>query len=428
MTFRRRRHGFTLIELLVVISIIGILVGLLLPAVNQAREAGRRAQCQNNMRNVTLALLNYGNRKNALPPAGTFFEDPKATNAQTSILTTSLGTAAGIPATALNRAAHSWVFDILPELDQQDISNAWSVPFTYWATGSLDPTQPPNIKLSSTSLGILRCPDDNNFTPNEGNLSYVVNGGFTRFPAYPIPWLGFQFDGVPATAGPQANPLIWDLSGTFTSTFAQGVGSRLGVMFLNSIYSQDYETAAGTGNVIPASLNNSSPAWGSSKMTLSGIVDGSSATLLLGENTLVGYSTGSIWSGGITTNWATPLANFCMFTGADKVCGNNGNCSTAFGPAASYSTIDDNNAWRQANQIGSFENIGFGQNLTLKGTFPYVTSGHPGGGNFAFCDGAVRFLSNTMDSAVYAKIITPAGSRLPIPYKQLPVNQDAFIP
>jgi prepilin-type processing-associated H-X9-DG protein len=222
--------------------------------------------------------------------------------------------------------------------------------------------------------------------------------------------------------------LIWDLGGTFTSTFAQGVGSRLGVMFLNSIYSQDYETAAGTGNVIPASLNNTSPAWGGNKMTLSGIVDGSSATLLLGENTLVGYSTGSQWSGGITTNWATPLPNFCMFTGADRVCGLTGNCSTAFGTAASYSTIDDNAAWRAANQIGTFENIGYGQNLTLKGTFPYVSSGHPNGGNFAFCDGAVRFLSNTIDGAVYSKIITPAGSRLPVPYKQLPVNQDAFIP
>ena len=51
---RRRRQGFTLIELLVVISIIGILVGLLLPAINSAREAGRRAQCQSNMHNVVL--------------------------------------------------------------------------------------------------------------------------------------------------------------------------------------------------------------------------------------------------------------------------------------------------------------------------------------------------------------------------------------
>ena len=52
MNVRRRRQGFTLIELLVVISIIGILVGLLLPAINSAREAGRRAQCQSNMHNL----------------------------------------------------------------------------------------------------------------------------------------------------------------------------------------------------------------------------------------------------------------------------------------------------------------------------------------------------------------------------------------
>jgi len=104
MDAKKRRQGFTLVELLVVIAIIGVLVALLLPAVQAAREAARRNSCLNNIKQIALALHNYHDRRKAMPLASTAYFLPDA----------QVGT---------ENDGYSWLFQILPELENGNLYN-----------------------------------------------------------------------------------------------------------------------------------------------------------------------------------------------------------------------------------------------------------------------------------------------------------------
>ena len=104
---RKRLKGFTLVELLVVITIIGILIALLLPAVQAAREAARRAQCSNHLKQIALAVHNYHDVHRAFPDGGKNEVDSPAT-----------GTNCCAP---YNRGEWSWPYQILPFMEQKPV-------------------------------------------------------------------------------------------------------------------------------------------------------------------------------------------------------------------------------------------------------------------------------------------------------------------
>jgi prepilin-type N-terminal cleavage/methylation domain-containing protein len=143
----RRSAGFTLVELLVVIAIIGVLVALLLPAVQAARSAARRTMCQNNLKQIGISLLNYHDQFNEFPPSVTF--DP--TRGEPSVARTHF---------------KNWVIAILPFMEQQNLYDQF------------DFEAPINSRLNSAARGTrvpaMLCAEED--STNQDTL-YIQDGG-----------------------------------------------------------------------------------------------------------------------------------------------------------------------------------------------------------------------------------------------------------
>ena len=137
-----RRRGFTLVELLVVIAIIGVLVALLLPAIQAAREAARRTQCANNMKNIGLALIMYTDVKKRLPAAS-----PKLGKMITSFTETT-----GVGST--------WVLEILPFIEQQALYDRFDMTRSVTMNTRDRATPDTNGPLLGVPISFLVCPSD----------------------------------------------------------------------------------------------------------------------------------------------------------------------------------------------------------------------------------------------------------------------------
>jgi len=149
-----RRSGFSFVELLVVLAVITLLVGMAAPALIKAREAARATQCRNNLKNISLGMLQFHDTYKRFPASGNF----------------------GHGSDGNGYRLHSWAVSILPYIDQQNLFEKLDLNVTL--------SDPKNVAIQSAQVPLYLCPID--ITRNKekfGDLSYAVNGGvgFTHY-------------------------------------------------------------------------------------------------------------------------------------------------------------------------------------------------------------------------------------------------------
>jgi prepilin-type N-terminal cleavage/methylation domain-containing protein len=352
------RGGFTLVELLVVIAIIGVLMGLLLPAVNSAREAGRKATCLNNLKNLGLASNLHLSQTKRYPTGGW---------GPLWVGYADAGSGANQPG--------GWVYNLLPYLENVALHDA--------TTGSADgPMQQAIGKQVTVVLAIMNCPSRRGTQlypigdSTLGSLYDPIGTGTISIPTTP----GVMKGDYAANAG-----VRYDTSGEVPN--GASIGTTAGTEFPSSYANGK----AGTGF-------NSAHRWTGviyQRSTLSdgSVKDGTSHTYLIGEK-FVGQrhyedgvypgDKGNVYSGmgsdNIRTTYVKPV------TAASA---SNPTADDPLQPAdtSTYPALLNDGADKGQNPIPAYESI-FG-------------SAHNGVVNFAFCGGETKSISTNIDALTH---------------------------
>jgi prepilin-type N-terminal cleavage/methylation domain-containing protein/prepilin-type processing-associated H-X9-DG protein len=373
---RRTHHsngvrGFTLIELLVVIAIIAVLISLLLPAVQSAREAARRIQCVNNLKQIGLAFANY-EQANQMFPLGAMVLGVSPAN-------TSWGTEIG------NNGV-SWVALSLPYLEQGTVFNA--INFSTSISGASGYGPFAFATAWYTRLNVLWCPSDGDqdgfrpFGSNNGDGQDISaapppppSGGT---PTVPVSDYGVSFGDNYCIGA--LNPGVTFPTETPYTLWPNPPGyPRIGWPGYQGTYADINGNLPPAQGAAPGALRGMFDVNNGQTVTLQSITDGTSNTISAGEALPAQRADNNVWewnSGGYGTtvpiNWPSPQS--CTLPG---------------------------NGWGSYNWASrcAYTNVGF-------------KSHHPGGSNFLFADGSVHFLKTTIAMTTFCALGSRAGGEV----------------
>jgi len=355
-----RRRAFTLIELLVSIAIIGVLVGLLLPAVQQAREAARRIRCLNNLKQIGLALHGYHDALESFPTGGF-----------------GLGR---------QRNDYGWRPLVLPWLEQAAVFNA--INYQLSLGGDLPEVSGASYTIWTTPLQAFLCPSDggngDGFRPWAGQYPYPYPDGQSPSNTPPVDPAGNVATVVPVAnyagsfgdnycGGALCGGLPWE---TYPYRNQPPGTPRIG---WGGFWGTTRADADG-----PGKLRGFFDYRGYTTVAIRGVTDGLSSTLLVGEVLPARAADNNLYGrNGSTAGTTVPLGfNSNTFPAADPSC--NGNWE---GPDAP---------------------LGCRYGSAAKG----FVSAHVGGAQFLFADGSVKFVKASIHLTVYCALGSRAGGEV----------------
>jgi prepilin-type N-terminal cleavage/methylation domain-containing protein/prepilin-type processing-associated H-X9-DG protein len=374
---QRSAAGFTLIELLVVIAIIAVLIALLLPAVQSAREAARRAQCTNNLKQIGLAFLNYESANGTFSPTTILVPCPTGAPGGNSIAISCGGFQSSWSAFARS----------LPFMEQSPMYNAINFDNTY--------SDPGNTTVSFTPLAFLYCPSDPGSHIDDASLggtgdattSYGTCDG--DWYVYSIIW------GTTNSIGPQNRSIFGPNYARRIAGVTDGLSNTL--MAAEGYIGHAQMRSCMNSPAVPS--DSITGTWSPTNIPLPGP---NSLSALAQVIAACGTATGKVKAGGPIghTRWANGGVYYSGFTTAVTPNGS----VTAVSRAVGFSNAGQN---VQMDWDSIDENDGSPTYMSL-----CASSYHPSGVNALFGDGSVHFAKNSVSAVTWRALGTVAGGEV----------------